>query len=136
LDRVFLDANILLSAAFRPRAGLPKLWRLPDVTLITSEHAIEEARRNLEEAGQRARLTRLLRKVEVVGFRHFTLPRGIVLPVQDRPILLAAIDGAATHLLTGDWEHFGLYYRQEIAGVLILPPAEYPSFSKPEPGTR
>ena len=42
------------------------------------------------------------------------------------PILLAAIDGGATHLLTGDWEHFGPYFRQEIAGVLILPPAEYP----------
>jgi hypothetical protein len=26
---------------------------------------------------------------------------------------------------TGDWEHFGLYDRQEIAGVLILTPAEY-----------
>ncbi|HMF38411.1 MAG TPA: hypothetical protein VKF17_17355 [Isosphaeraceae bacterium] len=27
--------------------------------------------------------------------------------------------------LTGDWEHFGLYDRQEIAGVLILTSAEY-----------
>ncbi len=26
---------------------------------------------------------------------------------------------------TGAWEHFGLYDRQEIAGVLILTPAEY-----------
>ena len=44
----------------------------------------------------------------------------------DQPILLAAIDGGATHLLTCDREHFGVYYRQEIGGVLILPPAEYP----------
>jgi len=32
---------------------------------------------------------------------------------------LAAIDAGATHLLTGDWEHFGPYYRQEIGSVLI-----------------
>ena len=41
------------------------------------------------------------------------------------PILLAAIEGGATHLLTGDREHFGPYFRLEVAGVLILPPAEY-----------
>ena len=64
--------------------------------------------------------------MRLVEPEHFTLPRGIRLPEKDLPILLAAIDGEATHLLTGDWEHFGPYSRQEIAGVLILPPAEYP----------
>jgi hypothetical protein len=44
----------------------------------------------------------------------------------DRPILLAAFDGGVTHLLTGDRAHFGRYFRQEVGGVLILPPAEYP----------
>jgi hypothetical protein len=57
---------------------------------------------------------------------HFTLPRGVRLPEKDQPILLAAIDGGATHLLTGDWTHFGPYFRQAVAGVMILPPAEYP----------
>jgi hypothetical protein len=75
---------------------------------------------------QRGQLTRLLRRVRLVEPEHFTPPRGIRLPEKDLPILLAAIDGAATHLLTGDWEHFGPYYRREITGVLILPPAEYP----------
>ena len=70
--------------------------------------------------------------MEVVGFHHFTLPRGINLPAKDRPILLAAIDAGATHLLTGDWEHFGPYYRQQVAGVLILPPAEYSPLGEPE----
>lgn len=72
MDRVFPDANVLLSAALRPKAGLLRLWTLANATLITSDHAIEEARRNLDAPGQRARLTRLLRKVEVVGFHHFT----------------------------------------------------------------
>jgi uncharacterized protein len=96
------------------------------VELLSSDYAVEEARRNLETPAQRGRLTRLLRRVQRVEPKHFTLPRGIRLPEKDLPILLAAIDGGATHLLTGDWEHFGPYFRREIAGVLILPPAEYP----------
>jgi predicted nucleic acid-binding protein len=58
VDRVFLDANVLLSAALRPKAGLLRLWTLANAALITSDHAIEEARRNLDAPGQRARLTR------------------------------------------------------------------------------
>lgn len=53
------------------------------------------------------------------------LPSGIVLPVKDRPILLSAVAAGATHLLTGDVKHFGRYYRQTIAGVLVLAPAEF-----------
>jgi predicted nucleic acid-binding protein len=125
VDRVFLDSNVLFSAALRPNARLLGLWKLERATLITSEYAVEEARRNLATPQQRARLTRLLRGVEVVEFSHFTLPWGVDLPAKDRPILLAAIDSRATHLLTGDFEHFGRYYRDIIGGVRILPPAEY-----------
>jgi predicted nucleic acid-binding protein len=126
VDRVFLDANVLLAAAWRPEAGLKRLWGLGDVELLSSGYAVEEARRNLETPAQRGRLTRLLRQVRLVEPEHFTLPRGIRLPEKDLPILLAAIDGGATHLLTGDREHFGPYFHQEIAGVLILPPSGYP----------
>ncbi len=31
MRRVFLDANILFSAAYREKAGLLRLWRLPGV---------------------------------------------------------------------------------------------------------
>ena len=123
MDRVFLDANVLLSAAWRSEAALQRLWRLEGVELLSSAYAVEEARRNLETPAQPGRLTRLLRLVEP---EHFTLPRVVRLPDKDLPILLAAIDGGATHLLTGDWEHFGPLFRQEVGGVLILPPAEYP----------
>jgi uncharacterized protein len=122
VDRVFLDANVLLSAAWRPGAALQRLWRLEGVELLSSGYAVEEARRNLETPAQKGRLTRL----HLVEPEHFTLPRGVRLPDKDLPILLAAIDGGATHLLTGDWEHFGSFFRQEVGGVLILPPAEYP----------
>jgi predicted nucleic acid-binding protein len=125
VDRVFLDANVLFSAALRPNAKLLGLWQLERATLITSEYAVEEARRNLATPQERARLTRLLRGVEVVKFSHSTSPRGVNLPANDRPILLAAIDSRATHLLTGDFEHFGRYFREVIGGVRIQPPAEY-----------
>jgi predicted nucleic acid-binding protein len=126
MDRVFLDANVLFAAAWRPHAALQRLWELNDAELLSSGYATEEARRNLETAAQRGRLTRLLRGVRLVEPEHFTLPLGIRLPEKDLPILLAAIDGGATHLLTGDREHFGRYFRQTIGGVLILPPSEYP----------
>jgi uncharacterized protein len=126
MDRVFLDANILLAAAWRPKSALRRLWELDDGELLSSSYAVEEARRNLDTRAQRSRLTRLLHRVRLVEPVHFTLPRDIRLPEKDLPILLAAIDGRATHLLTGDREHFGRYFRQEVGGVLILPPAEYP----------
>ena len=125
MDRVFLDANVLFAAAWRPKVALHRLWELDDAELLSSSYAVDEARRNLETSAQRGRLTRLLRWVRLVEPEHFTLPRGIRLPEKDLPILLAAIDGGATHFLTGDREHFGLYFRQAIGGVLVLPPAEY-----------
>lgn len=121
-----MDANVLLAAAWRPAAAIHRLWRLESVELLSSDYAVEEARQNLETPAQRSRLTRLLRQIRMVEPEHFTLPRGIRLLGKDLPVLLAAIDGGATHLLTGDWEHFGPYFRQEFAGVLMLPPADYP----------
>jgi hypothetical protein len=47
LDRIFLDANVLYSAAYLERSELSRLWSLNDVALISSAYAIEEARRNL-----------------------------------------------------------------------------------------
>lgn len=130
MNRVFLDANILFSAAWREKAGLLRLWRLTDVTLLTSRYAFEEARRNLETQEQRKRLIQLMVNVDLVtDFAYGDLPLDVVLPEKDRPILLAAIRAHATHLLTGDKQHFGPLYGQSISGVLILRPADYPGFA-------
>ncbi len=48
MDLVFLDANILFSAAYRSDAGLKRLWKLPGARMITSAYAIEETYRNLD----------------------------------------------------------------------------------------
>ncbi len=125
MDRVFLDANVLFSAAYRPGSGLRQLWRLKGVELLTSAYAIEEARRNLDEESQRARLEALLGEVRVVGAAAVGLPGHIDLPAKDRPILLSAIQAGASHLLTGDREHFGRYFGRRLGSVLVLPPSDY-----------
>ena len=55
----------------------------------------------------------------------FALPDGIDLVEKDRFILLAAMVVRAMHLLTGAKDHFGKYFGQTVAGVLILRPQDY-----------
>ena len=128
MDLVFLDANILFSAAYRSDAGIKRLWKLSGARLITSAYAAEEARRNLGYPEQREDLEGLLDSVEVVTTAlpaEHLLYSTVKLPEKDQPILLAAIGTGATHLLTGDFRHFGPYYGERIQGVLILPPGDY-----------
>ena len=100
--RVFLDANVLFSAAWLEGSGLARLWRIPEATLITSRYALAEAERNLETDEQRARPTALARDVQLVdALADGQLPDGVKLVEKDAPILLAAIAAEATHLLTG-----------------------------------
>jgi uncharacterized protein len=126
VNRVFLDANVLFSAAWRENTGLLRLWQSSDTTLLTSRYASEEARRDLETEERRQRLVRLMVDIQLVPDRAYgDFPPGVFLPEKDRPILLAAIQAQATHLLTGDKRHFGSLYGQSISGVLILRPTDY-----------
>jgi predicted nucleic acid-binding protein len=125
MDRLFLDANVLFSAAYRSDAGLLQLWKLRDVVLCSSHYAVEEARINLAEESQRTRLTHLSRTISLFGAAQRDLPPSVSLPEKDMPIMLAAIEARATHLLTGDVRHFGPYFGTKIAGILVLLPGEY-----------
>jgi uncharacterized protein len=128
LDRIFLDANVLFSAAYLENSRLNRLWRLEDAELLSSAYAVEEARRNLALDWPRAlvRLEWLAAKLTLINPpRELKLPEGIRLDSKDRPLLLAAIYGKATFLLTGDSRHFGHLYSKRIEGVMILRPAQY-----------
>ena len=127
LDRVFLDANVLYSAAYLENSGLAKLANLENVQLQASAYAIEEARRNLVRDRPKAlpRLQRFLASVTEVEVRDLRLPTTIKLHQKDAPILLAAIGSKADYLLTGDARHFGHLYGKRIEGVLVLRPADY-----------
>ena len=124
MDRVFLDANVLFSAAYRPDARLARLWQLETVELMTSAYAAEEARLNLTQEDQRSRLAKFLEKVRMIT-DVAPLPAGIQLSEKDQPILQAALHARATHLLTGDKQHFGALFGHRFGGVLVLPPAAY-----------
>jgi uncharacterized protein len=129
VDRVYLDANILFSAAYKAVSPLRQLWQLTDAELITSLQAVLEAHNNLSNArpAQLAELAQLLQGVTIFSdpLPGIVLPAGVNLPDKDKPILRAAIDAQATHLLTGDIKHFGHYYGQKVGGVLILSPSQY-----------
>ena len=108
MDRLFLDANVLFSAAYKTDTRLLQLWRI-----------------NLPHEDQRTRLNKLTVLLDLVDTSHGTLPRGITLPEKDVPILLAAIEARCTYLLTGDVRHFGPYLGKKIGGIQIALPAQY-----------
>lgn len=126
MDVLFLDANVLFSAAYLPESRLREFWTLPGVELVTSEYAWEEAYRNLPRKEQWERLFALAPGLRIVREgRAWSLPGDVILPEKDRPILAAAILSGATHLITGDATHFGVWYGKRIGSLLVLKPAAY-----------
>jgi predicted nucleic acid-binding protein len=126
VTRIFLDANVLFSAAYREGAGLLRLWEAKETEVITSGYAAEEARRNLEAEAARARLAILLRRTSILAEAPETrLVGSIRLAGKDRPILQSAIAAGATHLITGDLRDFGALLGKSVAGVRVETPAEF-----------
>ena len=108
MKRVFLDANVLFSAAYRSDAAVRRLWQLKIAALMTSAYAAEEARRNLANPAQLAALEELLNSIQVMPESPQYLPwASKLVPDKDAPILAAAIGARADVLLTGDIKHFG-----------------------------
>jgi len=122
MDRLFLDANVLFSAAYQADAGLLHFWKLKHAILCSSRYALEEARINLGEESQRRRLSELAEGIQLFDVGSSEL--SISLPDKDEPILLAAIQARATHLITGDVRHFGPYFGKTGGGIRILAPAD------------
>jgi len=129
MDRVFLDANVLFSAAYRSGSPLMGLWELAEAEILSCELAFEEARRNLAARApdRLSALDDLRPATQVVGAAAGPphLPADVDLPENDQQILAAAIAAGCTHLLTGDRRHFGALYGRPIGGVLVLRPGEY-----------
>jgi len=97
--------------------------------LLTSPHAIEEARRNLQIKEPRSlpRFEPLLRQVQVCPeCREDSAARARdqSLPEKDVPILGAALQARADLLVTGDRSHFGHLYGRTIDETTVATPAE------------
>lgn len=135
--RIFLDANILFSAA-RVRPGASGAVRDLVERLLEAGHegvassfVILEARRNLEiqsPAGARsalAALDALVARLDIVDSLPGAVPHAALerLPEKDRPVLAAAIGGRCAALLTGDRRHFGALFGEKLGGVRVHSPA-------------
>ncbi len=132
--RVFLDANILFTAAYSPdglSALLIELGAAGRVTLLTSLLAIVEAERNLE-AKRPAALPTLQRSLTVIRVVGEPAPADVErltpleLSSKDRPLLAAAIVAHATHFVTGDVADFGRWMnRRARLPLRVMTPRQF-----------
>lgn len=129
--RVFLDANILFSAAKSSGAVRVFLAALKSSghTLVADGYVVGEARRNLEAKFPAAMVDfeKVMEDVEASAKASGPLRADLApgLPEKDRPVLAAAIQHRCKILLTGDKTHFGSFYGQTIEGVEIHSPASF-----------
>jgi len=139
LIRLFLDSNVLFTAAHNPSGKAALIidlggqgnWRV-----MSCSYAIEEARRNIS-----IKFPDYLERFETLISAILRVPsrsgRNCPVPLseKDRPILEAAIQCEATHLLTGDIKDFGPFMNHPTltGGVLIQMVSEFlDSFMKPK----
>lgn len=134
--RLFLDANILFSAAHSENSHAYFLVGFAEAghcVILASPHAIGEATRNLELKSRdfHGRLARVLRRTEAVPEAPAELVQWAAaqgLPAKDAPILAAAAHARADLLVTGDKRDFGLLFGKTLRGVRVVTLADAVEF--------
>lgn len=126
--RIFLDANVLFSAAKSDGAVRLLVRRLPTAghECLADEYVVTEARRNLAVKGPQA-LAALDEPLAQVVVTKALAPRAALeeadwLSEKDRPVLCAAMRLKCDALVTGDRTHFGPGYGKSFGGVKIHSP--------------
>ena len=129
--RLFLDANVVFTAAHNPggrSAAIVLLARAGACSLVTSRHALEEARRNLRLKFPSAvdELERIVAAATVepeapASDVAWAVEQG--LPLKDAPLLAAAAQARCDVLVTGDRNHFGPLFGRRFRDVEVLSPA-------------
>ena len=132
MNRVFLDANVLFTAAHNPHGKAAFLIHLAAANtfkLFTSAYAREEAERNINARypGSLAGFKQLLKSITVVPVINPLVDFPEILPAKDAPIFAASVYCRATHLLTGDIKHFGPLMNQPnlCSGMTVQTVAEF-----------
>jgi len=128
--RVFLDANVLFSAAHRTESPLRAFFRLAKggvCELLASPFVLDEARRNIarKHPAKIADLEQLIARIAIcreATSDEVRWARSTGLPDKDAPILAAAVQAKAEMLVTGDRADFGGLYERKLRGVEILTP--------------
>ena len=129
--RIFLDANVLFSAAQSDGAVRMLLRNLhvDGYVLVADAYVATEAIRNIAaKSGAEAMdyLKALLSRIEVSSAHPAISSNSLAewLPDKDRPVLLAAMSLRCDALVTGDRTHFGVGYGGFFGGVTIYSPAQ------------
>jgi predicted nucleic acid-binding protein len=123
--KIFLDANILFTAAYSPKgksALLISQSKTLSLELVTCDFAIEEAKKNLLIKAPRSLnlFDEILLKIGSVP-TVFLQECPIDLPLKDHPIFLSALKSECSHLLTGDMKDFGKHMGKpkKTGGIMI-----------------
>lgn len=135
--RVFLDANVLFSAALGGTV-FAAIWALAEaerIRLLTSPLCLVEAQYNLERKRPEAlpQLQALMRQVALVqemgeGGHPLEGPVAALaerLPDRDQPVLRAALSAQAQVLLTGDVRHFGHLMSRHDLPLQVMTPGDF-----------
>ena len=130
--RVFLDANVLFSAAYRETGSVRVFFALADAgscELVSSGYAMDEARRNIlaKHPDRIGDLESLLGRITACGeAAPATLAWAVTqrLPPKDAPILAAAVESRCHLLVTGDRTHFGALFGRRLRGTVVLLPVD------------
>lgn len=129
--RVFLDANVMFSAAYRTESSFRSLFHLAEAgacELIASAFAVDEARRNIarKHPGRVAEIESLIARIRIcpeASAEGVQWASSTGLAAKDVPILAAAVQAGADILVTGDRSDFGRLYGKKLRGTEVLPPA-------------
>jgi uncharacterized protein len=126
--RIFLDANILFSAARSTGAIREMIRRLHDAghLLLADEYVVAEAHRNLlaKEPESIGQLDAMLGTLSIAPHRPAPVPveLALLLPDKDRPVLAAALNLRCDALVTGDRTHFGEMYGRTFVDLAVHSP--------------
>jgi predicted nucleic acid-binding protein len=128
--RVFLDANVLFSAALGGDtfALLLELARAGRVELLSSPYCVEEARVNIERkrSDRAPQLLRVLADVTPVQDVHPSSAKSqALLPSKDAPVLDAALAAGADVLVTGDRTHFAHLMSRDDLDLRVRTPRQF-----------
>jgi predicted nucleic acid-binding protein len=129
--KLFLDANIIFTAAYSSEGSSRFLFSIAEtgaITLCTSLYALDEAKRNLvlKAADKLPTLEKLLPHLAIVPEPQpdkVAWAALLPLPRKDAPIMAAAVSCKADMLVTGDRRDFGHLLGTTVEGVLVLEPA-------------
>lgn len=136
MDKLFLDANILFTAAYSQTGASRMLFELAKrkkLTLVSSKYAVIEAQRNVQKKLPERHLLflyKLITELDSVTKKEFSKEELMkyekIIIAKDAPILLAAADQKVQFLITLDKKDF-INDKMKKANLpfTIMTPGEY-----------